>query len=327
MTQLALNVINKLREQQLKSRSLYLSCIVPAYNEDKNIVPFIRALNKQMHKYTDKFEIIIIDDGSYDETSHLTLKMRGQQTKLIKFSRNFGKEIALTAGLEHCSGDIAIIIDCDFQHPIHIINDFIHQWLLGYDMVYGVRSDRNNETWLKKYLAKCFYKIIEYITPHQIPKNAGDFRLLDRKVVNAIIACGENERFMKGLYSWVGFNSIGIPYVVEDRQQGKSGWRYRHLAELAITGITSFSNIPLRIWILIGGIISCFSFSYAVWIILKTIIYGIDMPGYATLIVSIMFFGGIQLLSIGILGEYIARIFNEVKQRPKYLIDEKHGFD
>ncbi len=223
MSQLAINTVNPAREKKLAARDLYISCIVPAYNEADNVQGFIESLTQELEKHSDRFEIIMVDDGSQDDTSRLIREIPSKQVKLIKFSRNFGKEIALTAGIEHCQGEVAILIDCDFQHPIKLISDFIHQWLHGYDMVYGLRANRDDESFLKKYLAKSFYRIIQAITSQKIPRNAGDFRLLDRKVINAINACKETDRFMKGLYSWVGFGSLGIPYIVNNRQAGKSG--------------------------------------------------------------------------------------------------------
>jgi glycosyltransferase involved in cell wall biosynthesis len=194
-------------------------------------------------------------------------------------------------------------------------------------MVYGVRQNRDDESRIKRQLANLFYKLLGKLTKIKIPAHAGDFRLLDRRVVDVLNTMPEFNRFMKGLYAWVGFKTIGIPFKVNKRQKGKSSWRLGSLTELAITGITSFSDIPLRIWGVIGFMISVLAFAYGLYIVGDTLLFGADVPGYATIIVAIMFFGGIQLLSIGILGEYIARIFNEVKQRPPYLIAQKYGFD
>ncbi len=242
-------------------------------------------------------------------------------------SRNFGKEVALTAGLEHCKGDVAIMLDADFQHPLEMLSIFLQKWTEGYDMVYGVRNARESESYLKRNFARLFYWVMQKITSIDIPNNAGDFRLIDRKIIDALKKFPERTRFMKGLYAWVGFTKIGVPFEVQERAAGKSSWGFARLTELAITGITSFSDVPLRVWGFIGFLISLFSLIYAIYIATVTLIYGADLPGFPTLVVAIMFLGGIQLLSVGILGEYIARIFTEVKQRPKYLLQTKYGFD
>jgi glycosyltransferase involved in cell wall biosynthesis len=308
------------------NKKFFLSCIIPVYNEQTGIAKFISELEHYVKSLTNFYELILIDDGSNDGTSNIIESFTAnQKIKLIQLSRNFGKEIAISVGLEHCQGDIAIILDSDFQHPFNLLPVFLQHWHNGYDMVFGIRENRDNETKLKRTLTKGFYKLINLLTKEKIIPNAGDFRLLDRKVIDALNACEERTRFMKGLYAWVGFTNIGVPFKVPQRQLGKSAWHFNNLAELAITGITSFSNVPLRVWSFIGLMISCSSFLFAVYMICKTLMYGVDLPGYPSLMVAIMFFGGIQLLSIGILGEYIARIFNEVKHRPKYIIRKKIG--
>jgi polyisoprenyl-phosphate glycosyltransferase len=300
-----------------------LSCIVPVYNEAENLPQFIPQLIAECAKFAQKLDIIVIDDGSSDDTVMVLKQLQKTYalTALI-FSRNFGKEAALTAGLSHVSpeSDATILIDADFQHPLACIETFISEWQQGYDMVYGVRLHRKDRPIMLRVLSTFFYKLIDRITPIEIPHDAGDFRLLDRDVVLALNRLTERERFMKGLYAWVGFSKKAISYMPEERSQGQSSWGLKKLMELAITGITSFSNLPLRMWSVIGAIISSLSLLYALLIILATLINGVDLPGYATITVAITFLGGIQLLSIGILGEYIARIFTEVKQRPPYII-------
>ncbi len=316
------------RQSLLRSKSVYVSCIVPVFNEQAVAAAFISSLQKALREVTDRFEIIVVDDGSKDNTvDTITQLPKDYQVKLLGLSRNFGKEVALTAGLEHCSGDVAILLDADFQHPLEVIPEFLRQWAEGYDMVYGVRVDRESESWLKRNFARLFYWLMRKITKIDIPNNAGDFRLMDRKIVMALQEFPERTRFMKGLYAWVGFKKIGVPFVVHDRAAGKSSWGFTRLTELAITGITSFSDVPLRVWGLMGFFISLISLVYAIYIMTVTLLYGADLPGFPTLVVAIMFLGGIQLLSIGILGEYIARIFTEVKQRPKYLLRIKDGFN
>jgi len=312
----------------LRNKSIYISCIVPVFNEEAVVCKFIEALHGVLQQLTDRFEIIIIDDGSRDQTINLVRDIAQEyNVKLLGLSRNFGKEIALTAGLEHSSGDVAIILDADFQHPLEMIPEFLQYWSQGFDMLYGVRTTRESESYIKRKFANLFYWLMQKITKINIPNNAGDFRLLDRKIINALREFPERTRFMKGLYAWVGYPSIGIPFEVKDRAAGESSWRFSKLTELAITGITSFSDVPLRVWGLIGFFISLFAMIYAIYVVTVTLIYGADLPGFPTLAVAIMFLGGIQLLSIGILGEYIARIFTEVKHRPKYLLHRKEGFD
>jgi glycosyltransferase involved in cell wall biosynthesis len=316
------------RSQLIEKKEVNISCIVPVYNEEANVIAFFTQLQACLRSMTNTFEIIVIDDGSKDATVEKIQQLPiDYSVKLLSFSRNFGKESALTAGLEHSSGDVVIMLDADFQHPLEILPLFLKEWGAGYDMVYGVRKNRNTESRAKRGFARVFYWLMGQITQIDIPNDAGDFRLLDRKVVQTLNNFKEHSRFMKGLYAWVGFKKIAVPYVVQDRAGGKSSWGFVKLTELAITGIISFSNVPLRVWSFVGFVISLISFIYALYIISVTMIYGADLPGFPTLAAAIMFFGGIQLLSIGILGEYIARIFTEVKMRPNYIIDIKQGFE
>lgn len=300
-----------------------LTCIVPVYNEAENLLQFIPQLISECVKFAQKLDIIVVDDGSRDNTV-MVLKQLQQHYAftVLVFSRNFGKEAALTAGLSHVDpkSDATLLIDADFQHPLSCIKEFIQEWRNGCEMVYGVRLHRKDRPVVLRTLSTFFYKLIDRITPIEIPHDAGDFRLLDREVVCALNQLTERERFMKGLYAWVGFSKKAIGYLPEERAQGQSSWGFKKLIELAITGITSFSNLPLRMWSVIGAIISSLSLLYALLIILDTFVNGVDLPGYATITVAITFLGGVQLLSIGILGEYIARIFTEVKQRPPYII-------
>jgi glycosyltransferase involved in cell wall biosynthesis len=316
------------RLQKIQNKTLFISCIVPVYNEEVVVESFFSKLHSYLSTLTNQFEIIVIDDGSRDATVAKLLQLAQHYSlKLIGFSRNFGKEIALTAGLEHCRGEVAILMDVDFQHPMDILPTFLQHWAEGYDMAYGVRKNRDDESWLKRSFAGLFYWLMAKLTKIDIPNNAGDFRLLDRNVVVALNHFKERTRFMKGLYAWVGFNKIAVPFDVKPRAAGKSSWGLGKLTELALTGITSFSDIPLRVWGFVGFVVSLISMVYAIYIVTVTLLYGTDLPGFPTLIVAIMFLGGIQLLSIGILGEYIARIFTEVKQRPKYVVAIKEGFE
>ena len=317
------------RQSALAQKSVFISCVIPVFNEEAVVTAFIEQLQAKLVTLAERYEIIIVDDGSRDYTVECVRRLaeRSPTVKLLGLSRNFGKEIALTAGLEYAQGDVVILMDADFQHPIDVLPQFLTQWSNGYDMVYGSRESRERESMLKRNFAHLFYWLMKKITKIDLPNNAGDFRLLDRKIVLALSTFPERTRFMKGLYAWVGYKKIGVPFAVVDRAGGKSSWRFAKLTELAITGITSFSDVPLRVWGFVGFVISVVAFIYAIYIVTVTLLYGADLPGFPTLVVAIMLLGGIQLLSIGILGEYIARIFTEVKQRPKYLLHIKMGFD
>ncbi len=315
------------RVEGLQQKTISICCVVPVHNECEIIEDFLRKLHQYLQTKSKYGHIIVVDDGSRDGSPAILERLAKEEIiHLITLSRNFGKEIALTAGIDCCDSDVAILIDGDFQHPINMLDDFLQHWSEGYDMVYGVRTNRQNESWPKRVMTRIFYRLMSRFTEITIPQNAGDFRLLDSKVIHALQTFEERNRFMKGLYAWVGFKSLGIPYEAQERAGGTSSWHFSRLTELAITGITSFSDAPLRLSSLVGVFISALSFICALYIVLKTLFTGVDVPGYATLLTAIMFLGGIQLLSIGILGEYIARIFNEVKKRPKYLVAKTHGF-
>lgn len=306
----------------------YISCVVPAYNEAGNIAEFIETLHNQLQSICDRFEIIVIDDCSTDDTAAITISIAERfRTKLIRFSRNFGKETALSAGIDHAAGDVVVLIDADFQHPVEVIPEFLEKWREGFDMIYATQVDRDYMPAFRRKGSEFFYYLMNKVSKLELPPGAGDFRLLDRQVVEALKAMPERKRFMKGLYSWVGFKTIGVPYKVSERRAGESRFNVRNLSSLALAGIISFSDIPLRIWSLIGFFVAFVSLIYAGWIVTETLLFGTDVAGWATLVVAVTFLGGLQLMSIGVLGEYIGSIFNEVKQRPRYLIAQKHGFD
>jgi polyisoprenyl-phosphate glycosyltransferase len=305
-----------------------ISCVVPVYNEEEVIAEFVAALDKTLKELGYPYEIVLVDDGSQDNTFNIVQELRSQfPIRYLRFSRNFGKEKALSAGLDYARGDAVILMDGDFQHPLELLSEFVVQWEAGYDMVYAVRQNRSDEAWLKRTCARAFYQFASKINRVNIPANAGDFRLLDRKIVNALQKLPERNRFMKGLYSWVGFKQIAIPFEVQPRKLGTSQWSFYSLLDLAITGITSFTAFPLRM-IALGGIgVATMAMLYALWIILSTLIFGIQTPGWATIVTTISFFGGLQLFALGVVGEYIGRVFDEVKHRPHYIIDEESSFD
>ena len=303
----------------------WITCVVPAYNEAESIAEFLCGLCAHLAGLSERFEVLVVDDGSIDATSQQVIAQPGP-IRLLTLSRNFGKEAAISAGLEEADGEVVVIIDADFQHPFPVIDEFIEHWQQGYDMVYAVRRERNTDSKLRRQLSRMFYQIMSRMSSVRIPEDAGDFRLLDRKVVHALRRVPESNRFMKGLYSWVGFRSIGISFTIEERRSSSSKFNFLKLLDLATTGLTSFSNLPLRLWVGVGSLISLLSIFYAIYILLETLIFGNPLAGWATLVVAVSFLGGVQLLSIGILGEYLARIFNEVKRRPNYIIAAKHGF-
>ena len=303
----------------------FLCCIVPAHNEAENLKNFIPALSKMLKQENIRFEIIVIDDGSKDSTIEVLQGLqKDYPLRVLEFSRNFGKEAALYAGLDHVDADLALLIDADFQHPINVIPTMLSLWKEGYEMVYGIRN-RETESWLIKLFTHIYYKILNASSTLNIPENAGDFRLLDAKVVHAIRDLPERNLYMKGLYAWVGFKSIGILFTEKERQCGRSSFNFKSLLNLAISGLTAFSDLPLRICIYLGILLGIFSFSYGCWITVQTLFEGAKVPGWATLAAGLAFLGAIQLIFIGILGEYISRIYSEVKARPKYIIAAEHS--
>jgi polyisoprenyl-phosphate glycosyltransferase len=305
-----------------------LSVIVPMYNEVRNLDALFARLIPAVEGLHLPYEIVCVDDGSRDDTMArlLALRARHPAVKVVSLSRNFGKEIALTAGLQHAAGKAAIPIDADLQHPPELIPSLVEKWREGYEVVYAVRESRETDTWLHRFAARGFYWVFGKLANVSIPRDAGDFRLLDRCVVDAINAMPERSRFMKGIFSWVGFRQTGITYKVEPRREGSSAWNARRLFHFAVDGLTAFSNFPLIAWGYVGAVVAGASFGIGAYFLVRTILFGVDVPGYASLIVAVLFLGGVQLLTLGIIGSYIGRIFEEVKRRPLYLIRETHGF-
>lgn len=306
-----------------------ISLIVPCFNEQDSIRFFVEKVEEiflQLPNYS--YEIVFINDGSKDRTKEVILDLSNinKKIKLVDLARNFGKEIALAAGLDYCNGDAVIPMDVDMQDPPEVIIDFINKWEEGYDVVYGIREERVGDSFLKKLTAFLFYRVINLLSDTKIPKDTGDFRLMDKKVVEVLKQMKERHRFMKGIFAWVGFNQIGIPYIRKPRVSGQSKFNLIKLSTLALEGITSFSVRPLKLASFFGFFTSVIAFIYGSYIIIRSLINGSDVPGYPSLIVIILFLGGIQLISIGLLGEYIGRIYNETKKRPLYIVNQAYGF-
>lgn len=300
-----------------------VSCVAPCYNEASNIEALANEIHQIFQKLNLRYELILVNDGSTDNTALIAKNLlKNFPIKFIQLSRNYGKEIALSAGIDHAKGDFCILIDADLQHPPQLINDFYEHWLEGYDMVYGFRVSREDESLAKRCFVSFFYNLINLGQKIKITPNTLDYRLMDRKVMEAMKALPESNRFMKGLYNWVGFTNIGLPVELSSRVAGQTSFNFINLFKLAMTGLTAFSNVPLRLWGILGAIISLTSFAYGFWVLLETLIWGNPTPGWPTVIVFQSFLSGILLMSIGIIGEYIGRIFTEVKRRPLYFISQ-----
>jgi len=306
-----------------------LSIVVPMHNEAPVLGQFFERIEAATKDLGVAVEIICVDDGSGDETlSGLVQKAaRDPRVKVIALARNFGKEAAMTAGIEAASGDMVLPIDADLQDPPELIAEFLKRWEEGYDVVYGARADRSSDTAMKRTTAKLFYRIFNGVADLEIPVSAGDFRLMDREVVEALKRLPERNRFMKGLFAWVGFRQIGIPYVRPERAAGTSTMGYLRLWRFALDGITSFSTAPLRVWSVIGLVGAAIAVAYAVVLIIRVLIVGREAPGYASLMVVILFSFAIQMIAFGVLGEYVGRLYQEVKGRPIYVVRAKIGFD
>ena len=304
-----------------------ISCVIPAYNEARNLPVVLPEIWQQLKAMTDRFEIIVINDGSRDDTFEVAsaLTDRYPEMVVLDLSRNFGKEAALTAGLEAAAGDVVIQMDADGQHPVSLLPIMLGKWQEGLDVVYAIRRTRHDQSSLHALLAGWFYRLVNWGSRVEIPRDAGDFRLMDRQVVSALAAMPERNRFMKGLYAWVGFSSMALDYEPLPRQQGESSFGLRGAFNLALTGMLAFSTVPLRLLTLSGLLLALASMLYIGWVLLEYFYWGIQVPGYATLVVSIMFFSGIQLLALGVMSEYVGRIYDEVKRRPLYLLKQRAG--
>ncbi|MDT2603107.1 glycosyltransferase family 2 protein [Enterococcus dongliensis] len=301
---------------------------IPTYNEEDNIIPLYEKLKENLEKVEMKidFEVLFINDGSNDNTASRVLELMKvvDDVSLINLSRNFGKEIAMCAGFDYSNHDAVITMDADLQHPPEIIGEMIKLWVLGYDDVYAKRNKRNGESWFKKFSSKMFYKILDSLSETTVLADAGDFRLLDRKVVDAITRMRETQRYTKGIYNWVGFKKIAIQFDAEERLHGETKWNFSALLKLAVEGITSYTTAPLKLSMYFGFLISFVAFVYMIYVFIKTIIFGADTSGFPSLMIIILFLGGCQLISIGIIGEYLGRVFMESKERPLYFIENSY---
>ncbi len=294
------------------------------FNEGRNVQAFLRLLHDQLAALTPSHEIVVVNDGSRDDTRDRVLEVaEACAVRYVELSRNFGKENALSAGLEAARGEVVVLLDGDGQHPPALIPEMLRHWRDGADMVYAVRAHRRDESWLKRTGTAAFYAGMAWAAHVDIPPDAGDFRLLDRMVVDALRRLPERTRFMKGLYAWVGFRSVPIEYEPPPRAGGRSSFGFGNLLRLAMAGLTSFSTLPLRLVAGVGGVISMAAIGYGTWVIVEDLVYGIKVPGYPTIVVSIMFFSGVQLLSLGVIGEYLGRVFEESKRRPNFLVSEE----
>lgn len=306
------------------AQSVELSIVLPAWNEAVNLHWLLPELHTLLSRDTQSHELLVVDDGSSDNTAALmhTLVQSVPTLRYVRLARNFGKEIAMSAGLQKSRGQAVILMDSDGQHPRALIAQMMSEWRNGHQMVYTHQVNRG-EGWLVKKLKKQFYQLMRKTADVDMPPNAGDFRLLDRKIVNVLNSMPERNRFMKGLYSWPGFSSTGIPFTPEERKHGSTSFGFLRLARLGIAGFTAFSVLPLRVVSLLGVLVSIVSIFYGGYIVLEKFWYGQDIPGFATLAAGMMFLSGLQLLALGVLGEYLGRVFEEVKGRPLFVVAEE----
>lgn len=309
-----------------RSAGAGLSCIVPCKNEAKNLELLLPRLSQLLPTLGMNWEVVLIDDGSTDATAAIGAAWARQPGfRLVQLSRNFGKEAAITAGLEAAHGGVVAILDADLQHPPELIGDMLARWRNGADVVYAVREDRSDESFVKRTGTRLFYRLMNLGDRFDIPAGAGDFRLMDRAAVDALLALPERRRFMKGLYAWVGFKSEAIPYTPEARAHGRTNYSFRRLFSLSLDGLTSFTTWPLRIVSVIGGIMALAGFAYGAFITVNYFLNGNEVSGWTTIVVTMMLFFGMQMLFTGIIGEYVGRIFEEVKQRPVYVVRRELG--
>lgn len=307
--------------------NMELSAIVPMFNEGPEVARFIEALAATLSELTPEWEIIVVDDGSRDGSIAAVRGVAARcRVRLIRFSRNFGKESALSAGLQAARGRAAVMIDSDFQHPLATIPEFVRCWRAGAHMVYGVRGDRATDPALRRISSKAFYRVFNWISNIQLESGAGDFRLLDRKVIDAINALPERRRFMKGLYSWVGFETARVVYDVQPRAFGETKWGFGDLGRFAVQGLISFSEKPLRLLAYFGVAFSLPSLLYGAFIAFESLVRGNPVPGWPTIVTAVMFFGGLNLVALSLIGRYVGELFLEAKGRPSYILMSDEDF-
>jgi glycosyltransferase involved in cell wall biosynthesis len=308
-----------------------LSVVVPVKNEEDGILLFVERVGAILDGVAAEggWEILFIDDGSTDATlgAIVAANQRDARVRALSLSRNFGKEAALSAGLDHARGNAVIPMDVDMQDPPEVLPEMVAKWRDGHEMVFGVRRCRDSDGWAKRVTAGLYYRAHNAVSSDKIPENAGDFRLMDRKVVDVIRAMPERNRFMKGLFAWAGFKQASVEYDRVERETGTTKFNYWKLWTLALDGITSASTVPLRIWSYVGALVALFALGYATFLAVETMIFGNPVPGYASIMVSVLFLGGVQLISLGVLGEYVGRILTETKQRPLYVVRDTVGIE
>jgi glycosyltransferase involved in cell wall biosynthesis len=327
----AASPVRAIRPARAKLRAPLLSIIAPVKDEEQSILEFVTRLTPILDGVCaeEGWEILFVDDGSTDATlaAIIAAHQRDSRVRAISLSRNFGKEAAISAGLDHVSGRAVVPMDVDMQDPPEVLPEMVAKWREGYEMVFGVRRCRSSDSMSKRVTAGLYYRTHNALTRDKIPENAGDFRLLDRKVVDVIRAMPERNRFMKGLFAWAGFRQTAVEYDRAERTAGETKFSYWKLWTLALDGITSASTVPLRVWSYVGAVIAFAALCYAGFIFTRTLLFGIDMPGYASIMVSVLFLGGVQLISLGVLGEYVGRILTETKQRPLYVVRDTVGLE
>ncbi|MFO1265799.1 MAG: glycosyltransferase family 2 protein [Rubrivivax sp.] len=302
-----------------------LSCVVPCRDEAANLARLVPRLAQVLAGCTRAFEIIVVDDGSRDGTALQLEREHRAELVVLQLSRNFGKEAALTAGLEAARGEVVVMIDADLQHPPELIARFVRHWRAGADMVYAQRLDRSAESRFKRWGTRWFYRMMRGTGRFEVPADAGDFRLLGRTAVDALLALPERNRFMKGLYAWVGFDAVAVPYTPAERLAGRSRFGTLRLVGLALDGLTAFTTWPLRAASVVGLVLSLLAFGYGGYLTVSYFIQGHEVSGWTTIVVSLMLFSGLQLMSLGVLGEYLGRVFEEVKRRPLYVVKRRQG--
>ena len=305
-----------------------ITILVPCYNEQDSLPALKEALQSLMNQLPSyQWEVLLVNDGSRDNTISIIKEIRKEDKRFcyVDLSRNFGKEAAMLAGFDYATGDAVVIMDADLQHPPSVIPEMIKKWEEGYEDVYGKRITRGKESWLRKRLSLAYYNILQKTTRVEILQNVGDFRLLDRKCIEELKKLRETERYTKGMYCWIGFKKTSVDFETQDRVAGESSMSFKALISLAIDGITSFTTSPLRISAIMGFVVSIVAFIYMCFVLFKTIFVGEDVQGYPTLVILILFLGGVQLISLGIIGEYLGKIFNETKNRPVYVVGEYQG--